>query len=365
MKDENRNGLPDDTWYELAGSEYFFDSTIKSYSVTYKNPGGEAAADVPWSDNQGNTGMVPANTVHSQRYYPLHDSFPGVSPDSYSLPGTRIEADVDFSQPGFVRSYPKTFGYADNHPRGDAPYTLPDNPYTPALENSGGDAFDISWAVDAMGEYVELEEIHFVKVHTAVLATIGWLGEISTEISGAVDVLPDKSISGETRSVVLKNLPDTLVGSRFKLEAHAFLMGRKQENEKIRWSVDKGDAEIDPENRLSFSVSGKVKITAALENEPSVSDSDSAVLVYKDPSALSPEGIPEPHVYPNPASDQLFLEYGRVAPVSIHSVSGQPVSMFKTVPGRNTVDISGLEKGVYILRISADPSPVILRFIKN
>ncbi|RZK24692.1 MAG: PKD domain-containing protein, partial [Flavobacterium sp.] len=34
MKDENKNGLPDDTWYELAGSEYNAPSTIKNYSIT-------------------------------------------------------------------------------------------------------------------------------------------------------------------------------------------------------------------------------------------------------------------------------------------------------------------------------------------
>src|SRR6056297_3643065 len=62
-------------------------------------------------------------------------------------------------------SYPvKPFGYADNNPLGDAPYTLPDNPYSDTIENSGGDAFDISWAVDADGNYVDLPSIDFVKV---------------------------------------------------------------------------------------------------------------------------------------------------------------------------------------------------------
>ena len=55
MKDENDNGLPDDMWYELAGSDYFFSSSIKQYEVTYTNPNMDAAADVPWTDNQGNT----------------------------------------------------------------------------------------------------------------------------------------------------------------------------------------------------------------------------------------------------------------------------------------------------------------------
>ena len=38
MKDENENGKADDTWYELAGSDYFFSTTSHNSSVTYYNP---------------------------------------------------------------------------------------------------------------------------------------------------------------------------------------------------------------------------------------------------------------------------------------------------------------------------------------
>jgi hypothetical protein len=71
MKDENNNGLPDDTWYELAGSDYFFSSTIKNYSVTYTNPNQDVAADVPWVDNQGNSGFILKNDIHTQPYLPI------------------------------------------------------------------------------------------------------------------------------------------------------------------------------------------------------------------------------------------------------------------------------------------------------
>src|SRR5690554_2025005 len=204
MKDENGNGLPDDTWYELAGSNYFFSSTIKGYEVTYTNPNLPKAASVPWADNQGNSGFVLANSFHSQPYYPSEESFPSVNPNEYKLTGTRVTDEVDRTNPTFVKSYKKAFGYADNQLRGTAPYTLPDNPYTPEKENAGGDAFDISWAVDENGEYVDLDVIHFVKVHTGVLGDGGWLGEISTEITGAVAVTPNPSITGELDLIVIK-----------------------------------------------------------------------------------------------------------------------------------------------------------------
>ena len=35
MQDANGNGMPDDTWYELKGSEYDNAATIRGYAVTY------------------------------------------------------------------------------------------------------------------------------------------------------------------------------------------------------------------------------------------------------------------------------------------------------------------------------------------
>jgi len=39
MKDGNENGLPDDTWYEIAGSDHYLHQLNRDYQVTYYNPG--------------------------------------------------------------------------------------------------------------------------------------------------------------------------------------------------------------------------------------------------------------------------------------------------------------------------------------
>ena len=67
-----------------------------------------------------------------------------------------------------------------------------------------GDAFDISWAVDTNSNYVELDEIHFIKVHTGVMDGAGWLGQISTEITGAAVVEPDPTLTGNHELVVIQ-----------------------------------------------------------------------------------------------------------------------------------------------------------------
>ncbi len=138
MEDENGNGIADDTWYEIAGSDHFFSSTKRDYNVTYFDPDQSVAADVPWEDQEGNRGFIRANSVHLQPYYPLNDSFPSVTADAATYTGTRLEGAVDVNHPPILISARRAFGYADNQGRGSAPYTLPDNPYTEGSGEFGG-----------------------------------------------------------------------------------------------------------------------------------------------------------------------------------------------------------------------------------
>ncbi|MBQ5524149.1 MAG: cell surface protein, partial [Paludibacteraceae bacterium] len=73
MQDENGNGLPDDTWYEIAGSEYGNKSTRFNYEITYYKPSAEDDAAtiaideyIRWTDNLGGEGFIPKNTFYSQ-----------------------------------------------------------------------------------------------------------------------------------------------------------------------------------------------------------------------------------------------------------------------------------------------------------
>ncbi len=179
--DKNKNGKPDDDeWYEIAGSEYFKNATLKNYSITYFKPN-ENKTPVPgnsgwqtdieyirWQDNVGNKGFKTKMAFHSQSYYPLW-----LSDASYSFTGTRLK-DNYYDQSGtgeywVGKSY--DFGYADNVPNNDEASNI-----------------DISWAVDRNGKYVKLPGIDFVKVYTGVNQEAGWLGEVSTEVAGAYDL---------------------------------------------------------------------------------------------------------------------------------------------------------------------------------
>lgn len=180
--DENNNGLPDDTWYELAGSESGKPATLANYEVTYYRPSAEKEAAtgnitdyIRWKDNRDSTGFVAKNTFHTQSYFPQW-----IAADSLVFKGTRLPNNgVKSSTGSYTQLTSFAFGYADNAPN-----------------NSEGAQFKIEWAVDNLGQAVQLAGIDFVKIYTGVLQDNGWTGECSTEVSGVMDLhtptaLPD------------------------------------------------------------------------------------------------------------------------------------------------------------------------------
>lgn len=174
MKDENGNGMPDDTWYELSGSETGKAETIQNYAVTYYRPAAPNMS-VQWSDNQGGSGEISyLPSQHKQDYY-----YPEwVKEESYTLVGTCLKSrSYDDSGDGshWVNP-PFDWGYADNLSSEDFD------------TNDRSNRFDISNAVDTDGESVELDYINFVKVQCAINFQCGWIGEISTEVRGFRDI---------------------------------------------------------------------------------------------------------------------------------------------------------------------------------
>ena len=159
-KDVNGNGKPDDEWYELKGSEYGKDTETRGYEITYHRPN-PANLKVFWKDNQGNEGYIFRNSFHNQEsYYPLW-----IESDEITFQGTRLK-DNAVLENGLWVGYCYPWGYADNHPN-----------------SKEGSNFKIDWAVDSNGSPVDLDQIDFVKIMTAVNQDAGQMGEISTEVT--------------------------------------------------------------------------------------------------------------------------------------------------------------------------------------
>jgi hypothetical protein len=350
MKDENGNGLPDDTWYQLAGSDHFFSSTNSNYEITWVNPGGETALDIPWSDNYGNSGLLEVNEYHSQPWYPSQAFFPEIDPVEYTLSGTFIDTKVDTSTQGIVKSYVRTFGYADNHQRGAGDHVVPDNPYTMEIENSGGDAFDISWAINNRGEYVDIDQIDFVKMQSASMGSAGWLGELSTELCGAADVAPDPDLKGEEKVLVMKDLPLILKSESLQLESAFFIQGRVVPDARFQYTVSSDIAYVDEESVLHIEESGVLTITATLENEPQYSCTRECVVELQTGIEHVSNDLMF-NIFPVPATEVLSVKSFKAGAYELLTINGQMLSSGIIQPSVQQIDISNLDSGLYIFSV--------------
>lgn len=195
-QDTNGNGLPDDEWYELAGSEYGKETTKKNYKITYyrPDPNKTAVPDpsnaslvdtqyIKWTTNYEDeaSGYVIKNSFHGQPYWPqwLNDK------ETLEFEGTKLEnngVNNGTNENPYWVLYFLDWGYVDNKPNDKDP------------------GFKIEWAVDKDGKPVHLSSIDFIKVHNAMNQSCGWLGETSTEICGGEDLHPD-AVSGVETAV--------------------------------------------------------------------------------------------------------------------------------------------------------------------
>lgn len=173
-QDINGNGLPDDPWYEIAGSADR-DSTEKmlyQYSVSYTRADMQ---DVPWTDNRGNNGVVPRNAFHAQEYFPQWLNSP-LTFTGTRMPNNGVNEGDD--EPYWVLRF-YDYGYVDNKPNKD---TL-------------ACSIDLDWAVDPITrQHADIKFIDFVRVYTGLQQVCGWLGETSTELLGAEDLHLQASI---------------------------------------------------------------------------------------------------------------------------------------------------------------------------
>lgn len=175
MQDSNGNGLPDDVWYELKGSDTFETSTLHAYSVTYHKPS-QPGCDVKWIDNLGASGTIDyLGAFHSQNYY-----YPEwIDADSYTLSGTCLKARNTLDETtGSWNNAPFDWGYADN---------MGSDSFSKGALNQCN-RFRISDAVDTDGRPAIITFIDFVKIQTGVNAKSGWLGEASTEVCSVFDL---------------------------------------------------------------------------------------------------------------------------------------------------------------------------------
>lgn len=200
------------TWYELAGSMYYdgnfnyvgtkvankfsaaYTGTLNNATVEYVK--GDSAITVGLKNASGNY-VIPASGTTLPYFgptgwFPATNKYP--QGDAHNNTGSNVTVshtadNLTFSGITAVPDYNTTatyaFGYADVTPNG-SPATYGDavNPYI--TEKTGGDGFDLEWAVDPATKMpidVNGKTFRYVRVYSAVLDNAQF-GETSTEVCG-------------------------------------------------------------------------------------------------------------------------------------------------------------------------------------
>lgn len=175
-------------WYELAGSEYYT-TEIHDFSITYYKPTAETGEhNLPfstfdnylrwkatWTERDGtkcdSTGYHMKNSFHRQTYWPLWENADSLTFTGGKLPNNAIDQSGKGSYWVLYRYAKDAYGYVDA-----------------SLNTDIYSTFDIDWAVDKNGDHVDLKEVNYIKVVSALFQYCGWLGETSTEVAGFVDL---------------------------------------------------------------------------------------------------------------------------------------------------------------------------------
>jgi len=148
-RDVNQNGLPDDEWFELKGALFDDPTTRHHYARTYTREEDTLQ-----------------NPFHLHPYYPQW-----VTEEQYTLYGARLAPQTELISGQNVQHILE-YGYVDNKPNSD----------------KDGTSFDLSWAVDANGNAIQLTAIDFIRVYNAADEIFPQTGELSTEVAGAIDL---------------------------------------------------------------------------------------------------------------------------------------------------------------------------------
>lgn len=172
MSDTNKDGKPNDTWYELKGNQY--KKSIRNYWVRYYRSEDDST-NVTWLDSKGARGELVSGLGDK---YTAGWWWASSKADSITFTGTRLPDafDVDANGSWTVPADRFTWGYVKN---------LFGKDYDAVL---GANSFDIDNAVADDGTPAELTSIRFIKVQTSVFQRAGWMNEISTEVMGAMDL---------------------------------------------------------------------------------------------------------------------------------------------------------------------------------
>ncbi len=284
--------------------------------------------------------LSPDSSVHFTRN-PDYPSFPGI-------PHTQYPDPLD-----------TTFLYSDN-----AIYRVTDTLYSKAYFKCPSSPFDTtSWIVQEIDERLLVFPFSYGQImDTSSIDGYTWQGlpchsvfSKRSDAWGAL-ILPDTTYTDVLRIYTFEN--------HYVTNAYHSYSGAS----KKVYDYYISESEV-PFITVTFSDDYQI----GLSGESHSYDSTAIIFTGKqyspfnniDPSDITIQGV---KLYPNPAQDIIFLEVPWLFPGStfvVYNSLGQKIFSGSMSMEKIKIDVSGLTKGVYVVRLQSDYSVATGKFVKN
>lgn len=169
-------------WYELAGSRYFMDDTLRNVNISYKQTTTGVQYKI-WKGSTVYTDWTLMKTSGTTGWWPEYTSegYGIVSGALAALSGTANVGNVEWASSNTELTYKNVtlvkdedsaaqyvFGYADAHANGTMNGQA-QNPYASTASSTGGDGFDLAWAVYPEGTVKDGKDVSYQPVSSTDL----------------------------------------------------------------------------------------------------------------------------------------------------------------------------------------------------
>lgn len=205
--------------------------------------------------------------------------------------------------------------------------------------------------------------LNCIDVDDVSASTIAWTNidaGVSYSLNCQVDLVTSIGVQGQGGSATISTQGGTL-----QMEAH--VLPTYADDDTYTWSVTNGtgSASINTAGLLTALTDGTVTVTATANDASGVTGS--AVITISNQGSV---GINEQNdmnsltIFPNPATHQLNLKFKEgIEKIVIRNIEGKAIKT--VVPTNNTIDISDLSKGIYLLLIQTEKGQTITKFVKE
>ncbi|MBN2764312.1 MAG: T9SS type A sorting domain-containing protein, partial [Bacteroidales bacterium] len=172
----------------------------------------------------------------------------------------------------------------------------------------------------------------------------------STNPSFGIDWMPEDLSFKMTQAITFDQLPtDRSVG-----DEPYILTATASSNLEVSYISSNTDVAVVTGDEVTFVGSGTTDITALQEGNYLYHAATNVVQTLTvSPSAINESDLSIVHVFPNPATDRIFIKRQSVEPMNLRlmNVTGQVLISSTLVSDNEIVDISDLEMGVYFLEL--------------